>query len=137
MVPVWIDLNHLLFDLEEHIRLIVGGGVKIELQLAPSLPRIFVDPMLVQRALVQIVTNARDVMPEHGALRLTTSESEVIGGFASGRPELQPGAMSVYRFTTTGGEFQATSSPSSSSRSSPRNRSAEASAWDWLLSTAS
>ena len=47
--------------------------------------------MLVQRALVQIVINARDVLPENGILTLSTSEFVVTGVFARSKPELRPG----------------------------------------------
>ena len=91
MAPAWVDLNHLLVDLEEHIRKIVGEGIEVNVQLAPTVPLVFVDPMLVQRALVQIVANARDAMPKNGILSLSTDEFEVTGVFAQHKPELQPG----------------------------------------------
>jgi signal transduction histidine kinase len=91
MAPVWVDLNLLLVNLEDHLRQIVGDTVAVNIQKAPALPPVFIDPMLVQRALVQIVMNARDVLPTNGILTLTTSEVVVTGVFARYKPELRPG----------------------------------------------
>jgi CheY-like chemotaxis protein len=91
MAPVWIDLNRLLVDLKEHIQQIVGAGIEVLTRLSPTVAHVFVDPMLVQRALVQVVMNARDVLPENGVLTLSTTEFEVTGVFARHKPELRPG----------------------------------------------
>ena len=91
MAPAWVDLNLLLVNLEDHIRKIVGEHVAVIIHKAPALPPVFIDPMLVQRALVQIVMNARDVLPTNGILALSTSEFVVTGVFARSKPELRPG----------------------------------------------
>jgi two-component system, cell cycle sensor histidine kinase and response regulator CckA len=91
MAPAWVDLNLLLVNLEDHIRKIVGENVTVNIPKAPALPPVFIDPMLVQRALVQIVTNARDVLPKNGILTLSTYEFVVTSVFARYKPELRPG----------------------------------------------
>ena len=91
MAPTWVDLNLLLVNLEDHIRTIVGDDVTVTIQKASALPLVFIDPMLVQRALVQIVMNARDALPKNGILILSTNEFVVTGVFARSKPELRPG----------------------------------------------
>jgi signal transduction histidine kinase len=45
-------------------------GVSLELALAPALPEVRVDPMQLEQALVEIVSNALDAMPHGGTLRI-------------------------------------------------------------------
>jgi len=52
---------------------LVGDEVKLELQLAADLPQIRVDPLELERALVNLVVNARDAMPGGGIVRIGTS----------------------------------------------------------------
>jgi signal transduction histidine kinase len=45
-------------------------GVKLEVELPPDLPDVRVDPVQVEQALVEIVSNALDAMPDGGHLRV-------------------------------------------------------------------
>jgi two-component system, NtrC family, sensor kinase len=48
-------------------------GVELQLALSPSLPEVRVDPMQMEQALVEIVSNALDAMPAGGCLRIGAS----------------------------------------------------------------
>jgi signal transduction histidine kinase len=48
-------------------------GVALELELPPALPEVRVDPMQLEQALVEIVSNALDAMPQGGRLRIGAS----------------------------------------------------------------
>jgi signal transduction histidine kinase len=48
-------------------------GVELQLELSPSLPEVRVDPMQMEQALVEIVSNALDAMPTGGCLRIGAS----------------------------------------------------------------
>jgi two-component system, cell cycle sensor histidine kinase and response regulator CckA len=52
---------------------LVGDEVRLETELAPNLPRVRVDPVEIERALVNLVVNARDAMPDGGVVRLRTA----------------------------------------------------------------
>ena len=56
--------------------------VDLELDLSPLLPEVRVDPMQLEQALVEIVSNALDAMPEGGRLRIAASAEENNGGTA-------------------------------------------------------
>jgi signal transduction histidine kinase len=49
------------------------GRINIDNQIAPPLPRIFVDRTLIARALSNIVENALHAMPGQGAIMLTAT----------------------------------------------------------------
>jgi two-component system cell cycle sensor histidine kinase/response regulator CckA len=61
---------------------LVGDEVRLELHLAVDLPQIRVDPLELERALVNLVVNARDAMPGGGVVRIGTSARRVDGARA-------------------------------------------------------
>ncbi|MGH7510637.1 MAG: ATP-binding protein [Gemmatimonadales bacterium] len=51
------------------------GRVKLLLEIPPDLPEVRVDPMQLEQALVEIVSNAFDAMPDGGQLRIAASSN--------------------------------------------------------------
>ena len=47
--------------------------VELQLDLAPVLPAVRIDPMQVEQALLEVVSNALDAMPDGGRLRISAS----------------------------------------------------------------
>jgi two-component system, cell cycle sensor histidine kinase and response regulator CckA len=88
---VWLELNQLVAGLEGEIRLLVGEGIRVEIRAAHGLPLVFVDPMLIQRAVIQVVTNARDALQGKGTVTLATSELQATEDLIRDNPELRPG----------------------------------------------
>jgi two-component system cell cycle sensor histidine kinase/response regulator CckA len=64
--------NELVRSLTALMQRLVGDEVRLELDLAPDLPNIRVDALELERALVNLVVNARDAMPGGGAVHITT-----------------------------------------------------------------
>jgi signal transduction histidine kinase len=60
-------------------------GVDLDLDLAAGLPDVRVDPMQVEQALVEIVSNALDAMPSGGRLGILgrTDGSDPVGGYVT------------------------------------------------------
>src|SRR5688572_7907649 len=52
------------------------NGVELQLALSRDLPPVLVDPMQLEQALVELVSNALDAMPKGGTLRLSAQASE-------------------------------------------------------------
>jgi PAS domain S-box-containing protein len=61
---------------------LVGDEVQLMLELAPDLPLVRVDPLEMERALVNLVANARDAMPGGGAVRIGTGVRLVNGSLS-------------------------------------------------------
>ena len=76
------DVNTLLRKLEAFLKYGAGSGVRIELALAADLPTCLVDPPRFNAAILNLVVNARDAMPEGGIIRISTAE---IRGMERGR----------------------------------------------------
>ena len=53
--------------------------IALDVQVAPGLPDVRIDPMQVEQALVEVVSNALDAMPAGGKLRITASAAPIGG----------------------------------------------------------
>jgi CheY-like chemotaxis protein len=68
------DANALLYEAEAVLRRAVGDDVKIEFSLSRGLGRVTVDVGEFESALLNLVVNARDAMPEGGRILVRTRE---------------------------------------------------------------
>jgi signal transduction histidine kinase len=67
------DVNTLLRKLEAFLKYGAGTGFRIDLSLAAGLPECLVDPPRFNAAILNLVVNARDAMPEGGIIRISTA----------------------------------------------------------------
>lgn len=67
------DVNTLLGKLEVFLKYGAGPGIRIALDLASDLPRCLVDPPQFNAAILNLVVNARDAMPDGGTIRINTA----------------------------------------------------------------
>jgi len=68
--------NELVHAMTALMQRLVGDEVRLEIDLAPDLPKVRVDPLELERALVNLVVNARDAMPGGGVVRIATQLRE-------------------------------------------------------------
>ncbi|MDP4004195.1 hybrid sensor histidine kinase/response regulator [Methylobacterium sp. NEAU K] len=73
-----VNLNTLVEGMSEMVARSVGEAVKVELDLAEDLWNCRVDPTQAEVAILNVLINARDAMPEGGTVRITTENSEVV-----------------------------------------------------------
>jgi PAS domain S-box-containing protein len=69
----YVAPNDLVRSTTDLMQRLVGDEVKLEIVLAPSLPLVRVDALEIERALVNLVANARDAMPHGGVVRIATA----------------------------------------------------------------
>lgn len=67
-----LDLDHHLLEIHEQMVGLAGGGIRVELSLAGGLPLISFDRVHLVQVLTNLVSNARDAMPEGGSLLIET-----------------------------------------------------------------
>jgi two-component system NtrC family sensor kinase len=92
------DANELLRALEPMLRQAAGSGVSLMLRLAPDLPSCLVDRAQFDAALLNLVINARDAMPDGGLIEVaTTSWNE-----PATSPSLKPGPYVRVQVCDTG-----------------------------------
>ncbi|MGO8917729.1 MAG: ATP-binding protein [Stellaceae bacterium] len=85
--PKLVNLNELLAEMRVLMQRAVGEAIEILLALAPDLPSCLIDPAQFETAILNLVINARDAMPNGGTLRIATRRvavaadtSELTGG---------------------------------------------------------
>ncbi|MBV9774529.1 MAG: PAS domain S-box protein, partial [Gemmatimonadetes bacterium] len=100
--PRRFDLNELASRADALLRRLVGEDVEMALELPPGLPQAFGDPGQVEQALVNLVVNARDAMPEGGTISVRTGTAELDEAYAEEHPEVRPGSYLVLAVSDTG-----------------------------------
>jgi two-component system cell cycle sensor histidine kinase/response regulator CckA len=88
--PEYILLNETIVSAKAMILNLTGDGIEVNFELDPDLWRVYADGTQIQRALVNLVSNARDAMPEGGKLTIATSNL-VINVEDKAYPGIQPG----------------------------------------------
>jgi signal transduction histidine kinase len=75
-----IDLNEVILGSERIIRHLLGSHVNVEISLMQGLFEVRGDPTQMEQLILNIVVNARDVMPRWGRLTIETSnvDAEVL-----------------------------------------------------------
>ena len=70
--PEACDANELLRNLAPLLKYGAGAEISIALKLAPVIPKCLVDPTRFDAAILNLVINARDAMPNGGKIEITT-----------------------------------------------------------------
>ncbi|MES1243755.1 MAG: ATP-binding protein [Acidobacteriota bacterium] len=70
--PRLVQLNALLTGMQEKLRHILGTSIELKMTLDPDLDRVQVDAGQLEQAILNLASNARDVMPEGGRMTLET-----------------------------------------------------------------
>jgi CheY-like chemotaxis protein len=70
--PRSTDLNELIEELGRMLRRVIGEQIELKLDLAPNLPKLYVDPGQIEQILLNMALNAKDAMPKGGKLGIRT-----------------------------------------------------------------
>jgi PAS domain S-box-containing protein len=70
LAPQIVDLPALMRDMRGLLERLMGENVALEWEMAEDLMRIKADPSQIEQMIVNLAVNARDAMPEGGALRI-------------------------------------------------------------------
>jgi len=73
IMPTSVDLNTTLVGLAGMLERLIGSDVRLETRLGPDVGRIKVDRGQLEQVVMNLAINARDAMPDGGALTLETA----------------------------------------------------------------
>jgi PAS domain S-box-containing protein len=83
LTPGPVDVSDLLHELGEILTHTQGAKIAVSLRLEPGLPPLLADRGQLETVLVNLATNARDAMPNGGALILSANRETIHPGTAS------------------------------------------------------
>ena len=97
-----LDLNMVISDFETMLRRLIGENIEVKTFLKPSLGTVEADPGQIDQILMNLAVNARDAMPEGGALTIETDDIYLDGDYCRSHPEVTPGNYLLFAVTDTG-----------------------------------
>lgn len=100
--PKVIDLNALIWNLDKMLRRLVGEQISFSTICDPNLGATRMDPGQVEQIVLNLVLNARDSMPEGGALTIETANATLDDVYVSTHPEVTPGEYIMVAVSDTG-----------------------------------
>ncbi|KQX25576.1 MULTISPECIES: hybrid sensor histidine kinase/response regulator [unclassified Sphingomonas] len=97
-----IDVNALVGSLGDLLGRTIGEQIALTMQLDPAIPAGIADVNQLESALLNLAINARDAMPDGGALDVATRFVELDAEAASHMPEAEGGAYVVVSVSDSG-----------------------------------
>ncbi len=100
--PRVLDLNALIAESSRMLARLIGEHIRFVTELDPELASVRADPGQVEQVIVNLVVNARDAMPEGGALTMRTGNANVTAATARDHFGVAPGRYVVIAVADTG-----------------------------------
>ena len=101
--PTLLDLNAVVADAENLLRRLIGEDIDLTVILDPGLWRVEADPVQIDQLLLNLVSNARDAMPQGGSLTVDTRNVVVgVGEHVERRLPVPPGSYVCLSISDTG-----------------------------------
>ena len=100
--PEVLDLNATVSEMEKMLRRLVGEDLRMTTSLDPELGRVRADPGQIEQVVMNLVVNARDAMPQGGALEIRTSNAALTERDSQTHAYVQPGNFILLEVSDTG-----------------------------------
>jgi len=100
--PRPVNVNQLVTSMEDLFRRTTGESIQVELAMTPDLWWTRCDPNQLENALLNLVINARDAMPNGGRLTVETSNIGPNDRGIAAQREIPPGPYVALSVTDTG-----------------------------------
>ncbi len=100
--PKLVDLGELVFGMEDSLRETLGEAIDFDAQTADGLWSTRVDPGLLEAAVLNLVSNASDAMPEGGKLTIETANVGLDEQLADRNAEMMDGEYVMLAVSDTG-----------------------------------
>jgi CheY-like chemotaxis protein len=101
--PETVNLNKIVNDISKLLKRLIGENIELHTVLASDLWKVYIDPGQIERVIMNLVVNARDVMLGGGILTVETGNVNLSEGyFRSHGVEGFPGSYVMLAITDTG-----------------------------------
>jgi signal transduction histidine kinase len=102
MDPSTFELNGLVAKMGTLMNRTIGADIDIKFELADGLGKVTTDPRQLETALLNLVVNARDAMPDGGSLTIETSNVDISEDYAAQNIGITPGRYVLLALSDTG-----------------------------------
>jgi PAS domain S-box-containing protein len=100
--PRPVNVKRLVHAIEELLRRTIGEAIRLDIVAADGLWSTFCDPHQLESALLNLIINARDAMPDGGKLTIETMNCQIDAALAGELRDVTPGAYVCLRITDSG-----------------------------------
>lgn len=100
--PKPVEINALIHSMSDLIERAIDETIDFKIVSASDLPLAMVDSHQLESAILNLAINARDAMPDGGALTVETRVLDLDEAYAAARPGLAPGRYLVVAVSDTG-----------------------------------
>lgn len=100
--PKPVEINGLIRSMSDLIERAIDETVDFKIVAAPALPAGLIDPHQLENAILNLALNARDAMPDGGALTVETSVIDLDDTHVATRPGLSAGRYVMVAVSDTG-----------------------------------
>ena len=100
--PAEIDCNALVRGMEKLLRRMLSENISIKTMVEGELWTAYADPGQLENAILNLAINARDAMPNGGALTVTTANVPLDERYRDLHPEVNPGEYVMVSVTDDG-----------------------------------
>jgi len=97
-----VNVNAIVTDVEKILRRLIGEDISLSTHLDPQLALVNADPGQLEQVLLNLAVNARDAMPDGGALTLTTGNADLSDEHVDRHLGAEPGKYIMLAVTDTG-----------------------------------
>ncbi|WP_203472324.1 PAS domain S-box protein [Dissulfurispira thermophila] len=102
MQPQVVNLNTIVIDMTKIIKRIIGEDIQLRTVLDPDLWNVRVDPGQIEQVIMNLVSNARDAMPNGGMLTIQTTNALLDEEYAKRHVSVIPGNYVMIAVEDTG-----------------------------------
>ena len=100
--PRLVDPNHVLTDMSQMLRRLVGKDIELLISCRPELGRVKADPGQLEQVILNLAVNARDAMPQGGKLTIETANVELDETSTRALDGVKPGPYVMLAVSDTG-----------------------------------
>jgi PAS domain S-box-containing protein len=102
LAPKVVSPNQIVLGMERMLRRLLGDDIALAIVVAPTDKKVFVDPSQLEVVVMNLAVNARDAMPEGGALTIETAEVYLDAEYAARHTGAAPGPYLMLAVSDTG-----------------------------------